>query len=184
MSVKVELNKKVLETAHNLFANAREQVGRAAGVAINRTLESLRKEASVSIRQRYVIKAGTVKNSFTLRRADRSSTRGSLVSKGNVLDLSQFNLKKPKRRGPMRVQVLKAGGLKPVKGLFVRKGRRPMMRTTAAAYPLRIPQGPSVPQMFGNEETLQEFAPKAEKILNKRFLHEIVYRYKKIHGRS
>lgn len=182
MSVKVELDKKVLDTAHNLFANAREQVGRAAGVAINRTLVSLRKEASVSIRQRYVIKSGTVKNTFTLRRAGRSSTRGALLSKGTVLDLSNFRLRKPKR-GPMRVQVLKAGGLKPVKGLFSHKGRRPMMRTTASAYPLRIPQGPSVPQMFGNEETLKGLAPKAEEILNKRFLHEIVYRYKKIHGR-
>ena len=183
MSVKVELDKRVLDTAHNLFANAREQVGRAAGVAINRTLVSLRKEASVSIRQRYIIKAGTVKNTFTLRRAARSSTRGALLSKGTVLDLSNFRLRKPKR-GPMRVQVLKAGGLKPVKGLFSHKERRPMMRTTAAAYPLRIPQGPSVPQMFGNEETLKGLAPKAEEILNKRFLHEIVYRYKKIHGRN
>ena len=58
------------------------------------------------------------------------------------------------------------------------------MRTTAAAYPVRIPQGPSVPQMFGNEETLKGLAPKAEEILNKRFLHEIVYRYKKINGRN
>lgn len=183
MSVKVELDKKVLNTAHNLFANAREQVGRAAGVAINRTLVSLRKETSVSIRKRYVINAGPIKKAFTMRRANKSSTQGSLVAKGTVLDLSYFRLRKPKR-GPMRVQVLKAGGLKPVKGLFSHKGRRPMMRTTAAAYPLRVPQGPSVPQMFGNEETLKALAPKAEETLNKRFLHEIVYRYKKIHGRT
>lgn len=41
MSVRIELDEKALETAHNLFANAREQVGRAAGVAINRTLVTL-----------------------------------------------------------------------------------------------------------------------------------------------
>ena len=92
MSVRIELDEKALETAHNLFANAREQVGRAAGVAINRTLVTLRKEASITIREHYVIKAGKVKSSFTLHRAGRSSTRGSLVSKGNVLDLGNFRI--------------------------------------------------------------------------------------------
>ncbi len=181
MSVRIELDEKALETAHNLFANAREQVRRAAGVAINRTLVTLRKEASITIREHYVIKAGKVKSSFTLHRAGRSSTRGSLVSKGNVLDLGNFRIREPKR-GPVKVQVRKEGGLTPVRGLFVREGYKPMQRTTAAAYPLRVPQGPSVPQMFGNEDTLRELAPVAEETLNKRFLHEITYRYSKIYG--
>lgn len=181
MSVRIELDEKVLETAHNLFANAREQVGRAAGVAINRTLVTLRKEASVTVRKHYVIKASKVKSTFTLHRAGSSSTRGSLLSKGNVLDLSNFRIRESKR-GPVKVQVRKEGGLKPVRRLFIREGYKPMQRTTAAAYPLRVPQCPSVPQMFGNEDTLKELAPVAEETLNKRFLHEITYRYSKIYG--
>lgn len=181
MSVRIEIDEKALETAYNLFAGAREQVRRAAGAAINKTLVTVRKEASATIREHYVINASKIKSSFTLHRIGRSSTRGSLLSKGTVLDLSNFRLRKPKR-GPVKVQVRKEGGLKPVRRLFIHKERKPMQRTSPAAYPLRIPQGPSVPQMFGNEDTLKALAPLTEEMLNERFLHEVAYRYSKLYG--
>lgn len=47
-------------------------------------------------------------------------------------------------------------------------------------YPLRIPHGPSVPQMFSAESSMSVIAPFAEKTLNQRFLHEVSYRYGKL----
>lgn len=181
MSVKVELDQKVLDAAHDLFANAREQVGRAAGVAINRTMVSLRKEASVTIRKHYTVKAATVKGAFNIKRATASSTHGALVAKGRTLDLGKFQVK-PRQRGPVRVRVRKDSSLTPVKGLFVHPDLVPLMRRTPKAYPLRVPYGPSAPQMFGSEQSVEDLAPRAEEILNQRFLHEIIYRYNKIYG--
>ena len=50
-------------------------------------------------------------------------------------------------------------------------------------YPLRIPHGPSVPQMFSADRSMSVIAPFAEKTLNQRFLHEVSYRYGKFGGR-
>lgn len=178
MTVQVTLNSDAIKTVKETFKGAPKEVAKAASAAVNRTALSLRKEASVTVRKHYVIAAGTVKKTFTIKRANAKSISGAVISKGTVLDLSKFRLRKPKR-GPVKVQVRKDGRLKPVHGLFIHEGRKPMQRTSAAAYPLRVPQGPSVPQMFGNEETLKELAPIAEETLNKRFLHEINYRFGK-----
>lgn len=70
-------------------------------------------------------------------------------------------------------------------GLFLgvsRKGYTGAMQRAQrkARYPLRIPYGPSVPQMFGSENVIGELTPLAEATLNKRFLHEVEYRFGKI----
>lgn len=79
--------------------------------------------------------------------------------------------------------MLRNGDLKPVSGLFFNRFRSgytgPMLRTQKSRYPLASPFGPSVPGMVGNEETLKQYAPKAEEVLNERFLHEIQWRLSK-----
>jgi len=37
--------------------------------------------------------------------------------------------------------------------------------------------------MAGNKDVLEDLAPFAEKVLNRRFLHEVSYRYGKFGGR-
>ena len=55
-----------------------------------------------------------------------------------------------------------------------------MKRISRQPYPLKTPAGPSVPQMVGNENTLRELVPEAERTLNERFIHEVEFRMGRI----
>lgn len=181
--IQVTLDEKAAARASALMKTAPNIVQRAAVNAINRTVTTVRKSISVAVRERYTVKAGDVKRALSLERAKRESPRAVITAKGSPLALSKFRLRQ-RRRGPMRVQVLKGGAAKPVRGLFVRRFpsgyEGPMHRRQRARYPLATPLGPSVPSMVGKEETLERFVPKAEKTLNERFLHEIEWRLSKV----
>ena len=90
-----------------------------------------------------------------------------------------------RRPKPMTVQIKRGSPSATVPGLFVRRSSKtnyagPIFRYLKTRYPLCIPYGPSVPQMFGSPKVLEELAPQAEKYLNKRFLHEVEVQLSKI----
>ncbi len=173
MSARVTIKGENLEYAKSILAGMPQQIERASKAAVRRTMQALRTRTSVEIRREYTAKAKDIKKTFRLRYA---GTSGELISTGKTLSLSQFKVKR-RRRGPMRVAIKKAGGMKPLRGLFQNEGRL-MLRTTRERYPVYgNPQGPSVPQMFGNKDVLGELVPFAEQKLNERFLHEVNYRF-------
>ena len=180
--ISVKLNEKNARLAASLMRFMPSQVQAAAVAAINRTVTSTQKEISKAVRERYIIRAGDVKRALFTQKAKNQSPRGVITVKGTPLSLAKFRLRR-RKRGPVRVQVLRGGSARPVKGLFVQRFpsgyEGPMHRRQRARYPLAAPFGPSVPAMVGKEETLEQFVPKAEKTLNERFLHEISWRLSK-----
>ena len=153
--IKIEFDKKTLEIAQNLFAEYPEQVLRGVVGTVGRMLPIT-----------YFNLSPNPKNIISALRA------GEKIAKA----------------GPMRVRVIRAGGFKTVPGLFVQQSSRsnyagPMLRYLKTRYPLDIPYGPGIPQMAGNKDVLEDLAPFAEKVLNRRFLHEVSYRYGKFGGR-
>lgn len=200
--IKIEFDEKTLEIAQNLFAECPEQVKYAASRAINRTATAVRAELSGLIIEKYDISSANVKKAITIKRSMRKVLRGVVGTVGRMLPITYFNLSpKPKniisalragekiaKAGPMRVRVIRAGGFKNVPGLFVQQSSRsnyagPILRYLKTRYPLDIPYGPSIPQMAWNKDVLEDLAPFAEKVLNRRFLHEVSYRYGKFGGR-
>lgn len=180
--IRVTLDEKNAILAETLMKSMPSLVQKAAAAAINRTITATRKEISKAARERYIIRAGDVKRALFTQKAKNQSPRGVITAKGTPLSLAKFRLRR-RRRGPVRVQVLRGGSARPVKGLFVQRFpsgyEGPMHRRQRARYPLATPFGPSVPAMVGKEETLEQFVPKAEKTLNERFLHEISWRISK-----
>lgn len=180
--IRVTLDEKNARLAASLMRTMPSLVQKAAAAAINRTITTTRKEISKAVRERYIIRAGDVKRALSLERAKKQSPRGVITASGAPLSLAKFRLRR-RKRGPVRVQVLRGGSARPVKGLFVQRFpsgyEGPMHRRQRARYPLATPFGPSVPAMVGKEETLEQFVPKAEKTLNERFLHEISWRISK-----
>lgn len=172
-----------LEYAQMLLGNAPKQIQWAAVRAINRTVTSVKANVSKKIRQNYTIKAPEVKKTLAVRRADGRRLRGAVVSHGRPLLLTAFDVRTYKR-GPIGVKVRKQKDIRRVPGLFLGTSRTgyvgAMQRTQRARYPLRVPYGPSVPQMFGSADVISELIPLAEKTLNKRFLHEVEYRFSKM----
>lgn len=196
--IRITLDDEKVRLAENLLSDSPKQLRIAASQAINRTVTMMRTKASTTIRQRYTIAAKNVKSALTIKRAMKGSLHGAVIGRRSPLPLTAFKLtpnpekilagmragKNTARGKAIRVQVLKGKGSTQIKGLFIQKSSRsnyagPMLRYLRTAYPLRIPYGPSVPQMLGNEVTLEKFIPLAEETLNKRFLHEVRIRYEK-----
>lgn len=197
--ISISIDEKFVKEAYDLFADNHKVVRIAAAKAINRANSAVQKEVSKAIRKNYEISAKNIKKGFKLKRATAGQPMGAVISRGTPTLITHFKLKPDptkmmaalrngaiagKSVGPISVKVKKGSSFVPVRGLFIQKSSRSgyagaMQRYVKSAYPLHIPYGPSVPQMFGNEETLAELIPIAEEVLNDRFLHEITVRYVK-----
>lgn len=197
--ISISIDEKLVKEAYDLFADNHKVVRIAVAKAINRANSAVQKEVSKAIRKNYEISAKNIKKGFKLKRATAGQPMGAVISRGTPTLITHFKLKPDptkmmaalrngaiagKSVGPISVKVKKGSSFVPVRGLFIQKSSRSgyagaMQRYVKFAYPLHIPYGPSVPQMFGNEETLAELIPVAEEVLNDRFLHEITVRYMK-----
>lgn len=179
----ISIKAENLEYARMLLGDAPKQIHWAAVRAINRAVTTVRANASKKIRQNYTIKAPDIKKTFSVKRANGRSLHGAVVSRGRPPLLTAFDVRAYKR-GPVGVKIRKQGDIKRVPGLFLGTSRTgyvgAMQRTQLhARYPLRIPYGPSVPQMFGSPDVVGELATLAQATLNQRFLHEVEYRFNK-----
>lgn len=181
--ISISFDEKQVERAKKMLALAPKEADRAAAAAINRTLTHVPKEMAKSARERYIVKAASIKRSIKKKRANAGHLAGEILSAGSTMPLTSFKISGGKR-GPMRVKVLRQGSPKPVKGLFVNRFPKgyvgPMHRRQPARFPLKTPAGPSVPQMIGEGNVFQEWSEDAIDFLNKRFAHEVDFRFSKL----
>lgn len=181
--ISVSFDEKLIARAQQMLTLAPKEADRAATAAINRTLTHVPKKMAKSARERYIVKAGSVKKSIKKKRANAGHLAGEIISAGKTLPLTAFKISGGKR-GPMRVKVLRAGSPKPVRGLFLNRFPKGyvgyMQRRQPARFPLKTPAGPSIPQMIGEGNVFQEWSEDAEEFLNQRFAHEIDFRFSKL----
>lgn len=179
----IKISVENINNAQRLLEIAPKEVTNAALAAINRTATTVNARASRYIRERYIVKAKDIKGHIKKYQASRSNLTARIVGSGDRLLITHFKVSRNKK-GPLKAQVLKAGGAKAVPGMFYGRTRRGfdgvLKRKTAARYPLDVPHGPSVPAMFGNDDVTKKLTALAEETLNKRFEHEISYRFSKI----
>lgn len=182
LELNVEFDSKQLEEAEKLLSGIPRQMPIAAARAVTRAVSKATKMISVETQKEYVVHADAVKKSLSLvkARALPGSISGSVVSQGEPLHLSKFKVRKNKA-APLYVQVKKGGGNR-VPGLFMHPAKSLLHRTQKTAYPLRIPYGPSVPQMVGNPSVLETVVQAAQKTLNERLQHEMEYRFGRFGG--
>ena len=179
----INIDARNLEYAQQLLGDTPKQIHIAAALAINDAVTKTKAQISKSIRKNYTIKAKDIKGNLSVKRASSKHLQGIIASRGRPPLLTAFDVFAYKR-GPVGVKIRKQGNRKRVPGLFLgtsRKGYVGAMQRTQlhARYPLRIPYGPSVPQMFGSADVISELVPLAEATLNERFLHEVEYRFSK-----
>ncbi|WP_293726880.1 phage tail protein [uncultured Phascolarctobacterium sp.] len=182
----ISIDAKEIEKAKLLLHNYPKQVTAAAASAINRTSTAVKTQVSKTIRENYLISAKDIKGTLSIKRASSLKLTGMISSIGAAPLITAFRVRTYKK-GPVRVQVLKNSSPKAVPGLFIGtslKGYVGAMqrKNLSMRYPLRIPRGPSVPQMFAAKRSMSTIAPFAEKTLNQRFLHEVQYRLGKYGG--
>lgn len=162
---------------------APKKVQRAAYFAVKRTVTRVRKNLAKQARTEYTVKSGNVKKALSVSSPSYSNIRTAITATGRQLPLSAFMVRKLSR-GPMKVQIKRSGGLKPVKGLFqmfkngAEEDSFPMHRRQPARLPLHTPGGPSVPQMVENHAVIDEVEKDGEQFLAARFEHELAWRFK------
>lgn len=185
--INISVDTKELMQAEKLLSASPKAVRRASANAINKTLTHVRANASKTIRKRYIVKAKDIKTTFSLRRANATSVYGVLKSEGKPIHLSKFKVTATRRKKgmlqPLRVQVVKTASSKPVPGLFKHDTKSFLHRVGRTSYPLRVPYGPSVPQMLGSKQVIHDIASEGEKFLNERFLHEVEQEHRKLRGK-
>lgn len=164
------------------------RVKAAAVNAINRTITKMRTAVSVDVRSEYVIPAKVVKNTLFISRASRSRVSGLIRSTGRPVPLQAFRVSSGRRKGPLKAKVRKKAAPVAVPGMFrgvSRRGYAGLMqrRHRKQAYPLRIPYGPSVPQMLGAEQVTRKIERDAEQYLRERFLHEVAQQFRMYGGK-
>lgn len=179
----IKISAENIANAQHLLKIAPKEITNAAVAAINRTATTVNKQVSKSICERYAIKARDVKKHIKKHRANKSKLTAEIIGSGDRLLITYFDVKRNKK-GPIKVRVLRGGSLKAAPGMFFGNTKRGfsgvLKRVRTTRYPLEVPHGPSVPSMFGNETIMKNLTDLANETLNKRFEHEISYRFNKI----
>lgn len=179
----IKISVENIKNAQKMLEIAPKEVTNAALAAINRTADTVNAQASKSIRERYTVQAKDVKKHVKKYRAKKSSLTAKIIGTGDRLLITHFEVKRNKK-GPVKVRVLKGGSLKSVPGMFFGTTKRgftgALKRIGKTRYPLDVPHGPSISSMFGNRDIMRKLTAVADETLNKRFEHEISYRFSKI----
>lgn len=164
------------ERLESLFKNTPKQAKVILWRALNRAATAGRTRASVSIRQHYIIKSGDVKKSIKLKTASLNRLNAQLRASGPVTPLMHFRVT-PSFPDIARVRAaVKKGGMKPIESAFVTRansGVNVFVREGQSRYPIKALYGPSIAQMLGNDEVLDNVLDRTQEVLDERLEHEL-----------
>ena len=167
-----------LKTAQSLLAGVKAGYPTAVMRALNRAAITGRSGAVKSIRKIYTVKSSAMKSAFTIEKASTKSLEAAVSIKGKKIALQHFKFS-PKSdttgnaRKPVRVSVLRGGGMKPIRNAFVFKGRI-LQRTETTSTPLRDVEGPSAPSMVSNPDIVISTEKVMQETFLKRLEHETI----------
>lgn len=168
----ITVNVHNADRLEDLFKSTPKQAKIILWRALNRAATAGRTRASVSIRQNYIIKAGDVKKSIKLKSASLSRLNAELRASGPVTPLMLFRVSPGT---PVKAAVKKFG-MKPIDNAFVTRSRggvNVFVREGASRYPIKALYGPSIAQMLGNEDVLENVIERTQEVLDERLEHEL-----------
>lgn len=164
-----------------------KKVGKIASqaqkAASYRAAKSAGTEMVKAARERYVVKAGDLKSTLTIK---ANSDSYSLISKGGMFALAKFKLsnrdpaKRPKKG--ISVTVKKGKKMRLNKGAFVARMKSGhvgvFIRRGKKSTPIDERFGPGAPIMLGNEEVIDRGQERFREVYNQRVEHELDRRLK------
>ncbi len=178
----ITIDAEQIKRAELLLKNIPGGIDKAIVRAINRSVESAQTAAVKKVKDRYYIKAGDVRKTIKIKKANYSDRIAIIRATGSPVALSKFSVtpsKPPKKRRktPVKVRVLKGESPKSLTHAFVTRlssGHIGVFeRVGKARYPIKQFYGPSVPQMLGHDSVVKYVEERAKEQLIKRFDHEI-----------
>ncbi len=176
----ITVDEKHMEIMKKLFKNLKNNLPTVLMRAINRAAESAKTNTGKKASEKYVIKTSDVKSTVKITKATTQKLRAIVTSTGFKVPLYKFKASPsvPRTQNPPRAykfKVKKSGSLKPITGAFIASlnGNRAMKRVDKNRLPIKQLYGPSIPEMLGNKSVSEAIENEAQKVLEKRFEHEI-----------
>lgn len=182
----LELNARILEQmqeAQTLLQGLPGGAEKAGVRALNRAITTAQTASSYKARKVYTITRDAFKKGMKIKKARRGDLLARLSSRSTRRELIDFEvspatIQRGKKSGQLEVAVKRAGGLKPLPGAFVERGRNDgrlhvLKREGKERYPLHIKYGPSPSEMLAGEDVVPYVEKRAKEMMVKRLEHEI-----------
>ena len=174
----VRLDESAVKKLTSYLEGMPKQAPVAIARAMNRAIDSTKTEASRIVKENYTIKASSVKQSLSVKKASKNELVAQFLSTANSSSLSMAHYKFSPNRDttgkafrPVTAEI-KKGSPFTVNNGFIWNGNV-FRRTGKKRLPIEVKTGPTVPQLLSQEDAFEALQEKAEETFMKRLDHEV-----------
>lgn len=192
MSIQIRIDDAELQRVQQRLGELQHKAPNAIASALNRSISNIKANVPKEVRKNYHVKTADIKETLKIFKASASKLQAKVTSSGRTLGLNKFKVSpmtvNPKRKSQLKIAVEKTG-IKQILGAFIlnlngakvftRSGEKhsPTKGSYAGKGVLREKInrkfGPSVPQMIGNETTVNKINQDAYTTYETRINHEM-----------
>lgn len=185
MSVRIVIDDAALRDVQQKLGTIAHKAPNVIANSLNRSISNMNANITKEVRKDYHVKAGDIKSSLNSVRASPNKLTAQVTSKGKLMGLDKFKVSpktvNPKRKSQLKIAV-KKDGVKQIMGAFVANihGTKIFKREGTKRLPVARLMGPSIPQMIGNEETVELIELKAWVAYQKNLNHYVSHLLSKL----
>ncbi|WP_036217048.1 phage tail protein [Lysinibacillus sphaericus] len=166
------------ERIEQLFENTPREAKIILVRAINRGATAARTRSSVLLRKNYIMKAEDIKKRIKIRKATANNLSAQIRASGPVTPLMKFDVTPSTPQSVIvRARVKKGGSRKVIKHGFVNRMSNSHVNVFTRVGRNRLPikglYGPSIAQMMGKEEIVEEIIERGQTVRDERLEHEL-----------
>lgn len=178
MSVRIVVDDNELKRVQQQLGELQHKAPNVIANALNRSISNIKANIPKEVRKDYNIKATDIKETLKIFKANASKLQGEVKSTGKLIGLDKFKVSpktvNPKRKSQLKIAV-KKDGTKQILGAFIASinGVKVFKRDGKTRLPISRLMGPSVPQMIGNEATVNKINQSAYVTYERRINEEI-----------
>ncbi|MFF2794977.1 phage tail protein [Lysinibacillus xylanilyticus] len=174
----IQIRLENAERIEKLFEDTPKEAKIVLWRAINRSATAVRTRSSVAIRSHYIVKAGDVKKRIKIKKATVNGLSAQIRASGPVTPIMKFDVtpSSPKNT-QVSARVLKRGSRKKINNGFVaRVGNghvNVFTRVGSSRFPIQGRYGPSIAQMMGKDDLMEDIIGRGQTVLNERLEHDL-----------
>ena len=167
----ITLDIQKVNQIERMLSQTPEQVNRVLVTAINQSASHGRRRAAKSVRKEYVVDRLGAMQDLKMNRATQAYLRATLKSVGTPIALFKFDtIPKFPDVAKVRARVKKTSSHKSIESAFVAQMKTGHInvfeRVGKSRFPIRGLYSPSLPQMYGNDEVINDVDEEVEKRLD------------------
>lgn len=178
MSMLIQVDAAALRDVEQRLGQFANRAPNAIANSLNRASTNTASNITKETRSKYHLKPADIKATLKITKASKSVLSAEVRSSGKAVPLDRFKVTpktvNPKRKSQLKIAV-KKDGIKQVLGAFIANlnGVKVFKRENDKRLPIARLFGPSIPQMIGNEGTVENINQNAQVTYETRLDHEI-----------